>query len=280
LIAYSPLPSLGNFHGAYTHQCHRGGALESTYNAYLCHYYELDNTTKLIRMQQRAKAYQINNNELYKTSITGSLLHYLRKSECQELLPKIHVGVYGGHIGARVLVAKVHRQGFYWPAVIDDAAKLVATCETYQHFCQWSKALAHPSQLITSSWSLQWWGIDIVSKLTTAQGNNTFVIVAVEYFTKWVEAKPVTNIRFATIKKFFWQNIICRFGVLREITVDNAKLFDNDMFKDFCHQIGTKVAFASVYHTQSNDTIERANALIFEEIKKILKDEKKANGSK
>jgi hypothetical protein len=64
---------------------------------------------------------------------------------------------------------------------------------------------------------------------------------------------------------------------LREITVDNAKPFDNDMFKDFCHQIGTKVAFASVYHTQSNDTIERANALIFEEIEKILKDEKKAN---
>jgi hypothetical protein len=47
---------------------------------------------------------------------------------------------------------------------------------------------------------------------------------------------------------FFWQNIICRYGVPRHITVDNTKYFGNAMFKDFCHQIGMKVAFASVYH--------------------------------
>jgi hypothetical protein len=61
---------------------------------------------------------------------------------------------------------------------------------------------------------------------------------------------------------------------MRHITVDNAKLFDNDMFKDFCHQVRTKVAFASVYHPQSNEVIERDNALIFEAIKKILEGEK------
>jgi hypothetical protein len=52
-----------------------------------------------------------------------------------------------------------------------------------------------------------------VGKLTLVQRNYTFAIVTVEYFTKWVEANPVTNITSATIKKFFWQNIICRYGV-------------------------------------------------------------------
>jgi hypothetical protein len=47
------------------------------------------------------------------------------------------------------------------------------------------------------------------------------------------------------------------------------------MFKVFHHQVGTKVTFASVYHPQSNGAVERANALIFEAIKKILKGEKK-----
>jgi hypothetical protein len=47
------------------------------------------------------------------------------------------------------------------------------------------------------------------------------------------------------------------------------------MFKDFCHQIGTKVAFALVYHPQHNGAVERANTLIFEAIKKILEGEKK-----
>jgi hypothetical protein len=64
------------------------------------------------------------------------------------------------------------------------------------------KAPAQPSLLITPSWPLQQWGIDVVNKLTPAQGNYTFTIVAVEYFTKWVNAKPITNVRLVTIRKF------------------------------------------------------------------------------
>jgi hypothetical protein len=99
--------------------------------------------------------------------------------------------------------------------------------------------------------------------------------VVVEYFRKWVEVKPVTYISSATIKKFFWQNIICCYGVPRHITADNTKYFDSTMFKDFCQQVRMKDAFAYVYHPQSNGAVERANALIFEAIKKILKGEKK-----
>jgi hypothetical protein len=107
------------------------------------------------------------------------------------------------------------------------------------------------------------------------QGNYTFVVVAVEYFTKWVEAKPLTKVSSVSIKKFFWQNIICCYGVSRYIMVDNTKYFDNKMFKDFCQHIGTKVAFMSMYHPQTNGAVERANGLIFEAIKKILEGEKK-----
>jgi hypothetical protein len=99
--------------------------------------------------------------------------------------------------------------------------------------------------------------------------------VAVEYFMKWIEAKPLTNISSATIRKFFWQNIICCYGFPHHITVNNTKYFDNTMFKDFCQQIRTKVTFALVYHPQSNDAVERVNALIFKAIKKILEGEKK-----
>jgi hypothetical protein len=77
-----------------------------------------------------------------------------------------------------------------------------------------------------------------VGKLTPAQGNYTFTIVVVEYFTEWVESKPITNLTTATIQKFLWQNIIGRYGVPQQITVDNGKYFDSGMFKDFCHQVG------------------------------------------
>jgi hypothetical protein len=104
--------------------------------------------------------------------------------------------------------------------------------------------------------------------------------MAVKYFMKWVEVKPITNITSATIKNFFWQNIICWYRVLQQITVNNAKYFDSDMFMDFCHQVEMKVAFAPVYHPQSNRTVERTNTLIFEAIKKILKGEKKGKWDK
>jgi hypothetical protein len=73
----------------------------------------------------------------------------------------------------------------------------------------------------------------------------------------------------ASIKKFFWQNIIYHYGIPRDVIVDNV------MFKEFYHQIGVKVASSSVYHPESNGAIERANSLILEAIKKILEGEKK-----
>jgi hypothetical protein len=79
----------------------------------------------------------------------------------------------------------------------------------------------------------------------------------------------------ASIKKSFLQNIIYRCGIPRHITVDHAKYFDNAMFRDFYKHIGTKVAFASVYHPQSNEAVKRSNSLIFKAINKILQGEKK-----
>jgi hypothetical protein len=138
-----------------------------------------------------------------------------------------------------------------------------------------SKMPSQPSQLTTPSWPLQRWGINIVGPLTTAKGNYTYAVVAVEYFTKWIEVNPLVNIAAAGLRRFFWQNIICHFRVPRKITVDNAKQFNCHIFKDFCHQMGVKAAFASVYHPQPNGVVEKANALIFTAIKKILENQPK-----
>jgi hypothetical protein len=89
------------------------------------------------------------------------------------------------------------------------------------------------------------------------------------------KVEPLVNIAAAMLKRFFWQNIICHFGVPRKITINNAKQFDCDIFKDFCHQMGVEAAFASAYHPQPNGAIEKVNALIFTAIKKILENQSK-----
>jgi hypothetical protein len=64
-----------------------------------------------------------------------------------------------------------------------------------------------------------------------------FVVVAIENFTKWIEVRPLATITSTTIRKFFWQQIIYRFGVPRELTVDNGKQFDCQDFREYCRSI-------------------------------------------
>ena len=67
-----------------------------------------------------------------------------------------------------------------------------------------------------------------------------FLIVVIDYFTKWVEAEPVTMIEKAKVISFVWKNIICRFGVPRVIKSNNGKQFDNPKFRKFCQDLGVK----------------------------------------
>jgi transposase InsO family protein len=70
----------------------------------------------------------------------------------------------------------------------------------------------------------------------------------VEYFTKWVEVKTLRDIIAGALQKFFWQNVVCRFGVPKEVIVDNGKQFDCITFRAFCDQLGMKLCFALMYH--------------------------------
>jgi hypothetical protein len=74
--------------------------------------------------------------------------------------------------------------------------------------------------------------------ITTLARGNKFVVVAIEYFTRWTKAKPLATITLESVKKFFWHNIICRFRVPRTLIVDNLKQFDSDKFKEFSRSIG------------------------------------------
>jgi transposase InsO family protein len=80
----------------------------------------------------------------------------------------------------------------------------------------------------------------------------------------------LATITSVTVQKFFWQNIVCRFGVPKAITVDNGTQFDAVTFKDFCDQIGTKIHFASIRHPESNGLVERANGIIMTTIMKLI----------
>nr|GEX92564.1 protein NYNRIN-like [Tanacetum cinerariifolium] len=97
-----------------------------------------------------------------------------------------------------------------------------------------------------------------------------FLIVANDYFTKWIEANPMAAITGTQIKKFVWDNIVCRFGLPGKITSDNGKQFRDNPFKDWCEKLCILRCFTFVKHPKANGLVERANRSLGEGIKARL----------
>nr|GEY65172.1 reverse transcriptase domain-containing protein [Tanacetum cinerariifolium] len=118
-------------------------------------------------------------------------------------------------------------------------------------------------------------GIDIAGPFPEGPGKVKFLIVAMDYFTKWIEAKSVATITGGQVKKFVWDNIVCRFGIPGEIISDNGKQFADNPFKEWCDKLNITQRFASVKHPQSNRLVERANRSLGEGIKARLGERNK-----
>ena len=92
--------------------------------------------------------------------------------------------------------------------------------------------------------------------LPIGKGQCKFIIVVVDYFTKWAEAEPLATITEQKIRNFVWRAIICRFGIPRALVSNNGKQFDNTKFRDFCAELGIKNYYSSPAHPQSNGQAE------------------------
>jgi len=150
-------------------------------------------------MEAKARNYCIVDEKLCRKGVCAPLLKCISAQEGKELLQEIHSGMCSSHIKTRALVQKAFRQGFYWPSAVSDADEVVRTCSNCSMHAPYKHFPANEVQLIPPIWPLARWGIDIVGPLPKAQGNLTYAIVAVEYFTKWIEAKPVQKITSASV---------------------------------------------------------------------------------
>ena len=86
-----------------------------------------------------------------------------------------------------------------------------------------------------------------------------FIVVGINYFTKWVEVEPVAIITKKNIQTFAWKSIICHFVIPRVFVSDNGKQFDNDTFRDFSLQLGKKYYYSSPAHPLANGQVEITN---------------------
>ena len=123
---------------------------------------------------------------------------------------------------------------------------------------------------ISSPWPFAQWGLDILSPFPRAIGNQRFVLVAVDYFTKWAEAETLANIRDVDVKKFVWKNIVTRFRVLDTLISDNGLQFDSTTFPNFCRGLGIMNRYSTPAYLHSNGQAEAVNKTILKGLKRRL----------
>ncbi|GJV30861.1 reverse transcriptase domain-containing protein [Tanacetum coccineum] len=176
-------------------------------------------------VRRKAAKYAMINGTLYKKSFLGPWLRCVGPLQANYVLREIHEGSCSMHSGPRSVVAKVIQTGYYWPTMHMDARNLIRECND----CQIHRPVPRNPQQnltpITSPWPFYKWGIDIAGPFPEGPGKVKFLIVAIDYFTKWIEAKAVATITGSQVKKFVWDNIVCRFGLPGEIISDNGKQF-------------------------------------------------------
>ena len=123
---------------------------------------------------------------------------------------------------------------------------------------------------ISSPWPFAQWGLDILGPFPRATSNRGFVLVVVDYFTKWAKAKALANIRDVDVKKFLWKNIVNRFRVSDTLISDNGLQFDSTAFHEFCHDLGITNRYSIPAYPQSNGQAKAINKTILSGLKRRL----------
>jgi transposase InsO family protein len=134
---------------------------------------------------------------------------------------------------------------------VADATEVVCTCEGCQYYAKKTHLLAQALQTISITWPFAVWGLDLVEPLQKAPGGFTHLLVAVDKFSKWIEAQPITQIKSEQVVLFF-TDIIHRFGVPNCIITDNGTQFTGKKFLRFCDDHHIYVDWAAVVHPRMN----------------------------
>nr|GEU54802.1 putative reverse transcriptase domain-containing protein [Tanacetum cinerariifolium] len=168
-----------------------------------------------------------------------------------------HNGPTGGHHGANLTAKKVFDYGFFWPTIYKDAHELVKNCDSCQRQGKISQRDEMPQNSIQICKIFDVWGIDFIGPFPASRGNK-YILVAIDYLSKWVEAKALP-INDARVVCKFLKSLFARFGTPRAIISDRGTHFCNDQFAKVMRKYEVTHRLSTAYHPQTSGQVEVSN---------------------
>ena len=177
------------------------------------------------KIKKNSSKYTLIDGKLFRPEFTHPILVCVDGEQCMRIMVELHKGICGSNIGGRSLSSKAIRVGYYWPTMREDCTRYAQRCKQCQQHADWHKAPSAELTSIYNPWPFHTWGIDILGPFPLAVRHMKYLVVAIEYFTKWIEAEPVSQITTHKIQHFVWKNIVCRFGIPKKLVSDNGTQF-------------------------------------------------------
>eukprot|EP00253_Pinus_taeda_P011702 PITA_11702 len=221
-------------------------------------------------IRHQAQPYHIVGDTLYRLGVDSILRRCLTFEEAERVLNDCHSGACGGHMPGYATAQKILRVGYFWPSIFKDCILAVRSCHECQIYQRKMRAPATPLHPIVTIGPFAKWGIDYVTCNPRLAGGHGYIIVAIDYFTKWAEAMPTLSEDGHTVAQFLFNHVISRFGVPQAIATDHGKHFRNHMMVKLTTQLGLRHDSSSPYYPQANGQVEAMNKVLVTMLQRIV----------
>ncbi|XP_024196051.1 uncharacterized protein LOC112199236 [Rosa chinensis] len=215
--------------------------------------------------------YFLQGDELRRRGEDGIDFRCVYGHEAKRLMREAHAGVCGAHQAGPKMRWLIQRHGYFWPSILKDCIAFLKGCQN----CQAHGPVQHvpniPMQRIIKPCPARGWALDLIGMIHPHSSlQHKFIIVATDFFTKWVEAEPLKKASDATIRQFIFHNIVCRFGIPEVLVFDRGATFMGGTVEKLIDELGIQFIHSTPYYSQFNGQTEASNKIIITLLKKML----------
>ncbi|XP_052725995.1 uncharacterized protein LOC128194433 [Vigna angularis] len=222
-------------------------------------------------LRRLAGSFILSGDILYKRNHDMILLKCVDTKEAELILKEVHEGTFGTHMNGHSMARKILRAGYFWLTMENDCCTHVRRCEKCQMHADNINMSPTTLNVLSAPWLFSMWGIDVIGAIEPKASNgHRFILVVIDYFTKWVEAVSYANVTRKVVTRFIKKELICRYGLPNKIITDNATNLNNRMMAELCEEFKIHHLNSTPYRPKMNGAVEAANKNIKKIVQKMV----------
>jgi len=204
------------------------------------------------RITQQSARYSWITRCLFHTGLDQEIRRCINEEEVYDILKAYHDGPCGGNFADKRTTHKILRMGYYWPSLFKDAKKYVRDYDSCQRMGQPNHRDEMPLNPEVILEPFERWVLDFVGPINPPSNQRVYILVCIDYMTKWVEVKALIKANEKSVLTFLFEEIFVRFGVPRELITDGGPPFNSHNFKDMLQKYHINHKMTTPYHPQAN----------------------------